>query len=67
MSVKTVEHKANKGQPMTIDELEAFVQDARRSGATGGEVVKVTATWGGKIGKLAVDIQVAAGVPLDKP
>jgi hypothetical protein len=58
--VKTVEHKAAKGSTLTLDELAAFVDDARRSGATGGEIVSVTASWGGKIQKLAVEVQAGA-------
>lgn len=69
MAAKRIEHKADKGNAFTLDELVAFVQDAMRSGASGSEIVGVGATWGGKIQKLNVDVQVPAtgSVALDKP
>lgn len=69
MAAKRIEHKADKGNAFTLDELAAFVQDAMRSGASGSEIVGVGATWGGKIQKLNVDVQVPAtgSVALDKP
>jgi len=61
MALKTIEHKAEKGRTLTLDEVAAFVDDARRSGATGTEVVSVTASWRGKIQGLAADVQATVG------
>jgi hypothetical protein len=38
----------------------AFVEDARRSGAVGGQIVHGTVSFGGKLQKLVVDVE---GVP----
>jgi len=64
MAVKKVEHSAPKKQAMTLDDLDAFVQDARRSGATGTEHLDAGVTWGGKLQKLAVEVDPA---PTDQP
>lgn len=68
MALRTIEHKADKGKTLTLDELAAFVQEAMRSGAEGTEIVGVTASWGSKIQKIRVDVKVGVGdaVPLDK-
>lgn len=58
MSTRKIEHKAPKKQTMTLDELAAFVQDAMRAGADGGEVPHAELTLGGKIKQLAVDVPV---------
>ncbi|GHK02864.1 hypothetical protein SY2F82_46610 [Streptomyces sp. Y2F8-2] len=70
MALKKVEHSAPKKQVMTLDELEAFVQDARRTGATGREEVEARVSFGGKIQKLSVEVQAPPadrGPSLDKP
>lgn len=58
MALKKIEHKAAKGQTLNLDELEAFIQDARRSGATGTEPVSARVTFGGKVNQLSVDVTV---------
>lgn len=63
MALKTIEHKADRGSVLTLDELAAFVQEAMRSGADGTETVGVTASWGSKIQKIRVDVKVGAAVP----
>jgi hypothetical protein len=68
--MKKVEHKAPKKQLLTLDELAAFVQDAMRSGAHGGEVVAATVSFGGKLQRVAVDVDVQGardGIPMEKP
>lgn len=60
MSLKKIEHKAPKGQVMTLDELAAFVQDAMRSGANGSEPVTVSVSWGSKLQRLGVEIEIPA-------
>lgn len=60
MAAKRIEHKADKGKAFTLDGLAAFVQDAMRSGASGSEIVGVGATWGGKIQKLNINVQIGA-------
>lgn len=60
MAMKRVEHAAAKGQLLTLDEVAVWVQDAMRSGATGGEVVSVKISFGGKLQKIAVDVDTKA-------
>jgi hypothetical protein len=64
MALKKVEHNAPKKQALTLDDVAAFVQDARRSGATGTEEIDAGVTWGGKLQKLSVEV---ATVPSDRP
>lgn len=45
------------GKAMTLREIAAFVERARSSGASGHEHVQVTATLGGKVKRLAVEIE----------
>ncbi|GGO82688.1 hypothetical protein [Wenjunlia tyrosinilytica] len=52
---KEIKHTAG-GKYMTFAELEAFVRDANATGATGKEILKAEVTIGGKLKKLAVDI-----------
>jgi hypothetical protein len=59
MAQKKIEHKAAKGQTLTLDELEAFIADARRSGAAGTELVSARVSFGGKIQQLSVDVPAA--------
>lgn len=68
MALKKVEHAAPKKQAMTLDDLEAFVRDARRTGATGREEVQVGMSWGGKLQKLAVEVDMtsASRVTIEK-
>ncbi|MFI1166116.1 hypothetical protein ACH4UM_21465 [Streptomyces sp. NPDC020801] len=49
---------------MNLDDLDAFVQDVRRSGATGTEEVMVRMSWSGKLQKLAVEVEMA---PTSRP
>ncbi len=57
MAKKRVEHAADKGAVLTLDEVAAWVQDAMRSGADGGSPVKATVSFGGKIQKISVDVE----------
>jgi hypothetical protein len=58
MAKKRVEHAADKGSFLTLDDMAAFIEDARQSGARGDEVVEVRASFGGKLQKLTVDVEV---------
>ncbi|MEU8590409.1 hypothetical protein AB0C59_25915 [Streptomyces sp. NPDC048664] len=62
MALKKVEHAAPRKQVMNLDDLEAFVRDARGAGATGSEVVEVEISWGGKMQRVGVAIEM---VPTD--
>lgn len=68
MALKKVEHTAPKKQFLTLDEIDAWVQDARRSGARGDEIANATVSFGGKLQKVSVEVEVApAGKPrMDK-
>lgn len=63
---KQIQHEAPKGGALTLDDVAAFVEDARQSGASGAEVVAVTATWGAKIRSLTVDVTTPAPDPFSK-
>jgi hypothetical protein len=60
MAMKKVEHAADKGQYLTLDEVAAFVQDAMRTGADGSTVVNATVSFGGKLQKISVDVETVA-------
>lgn len=62
MAKKKVEHAADKGSFLTLDDLAAFVQDAMRTGADGGAVVNATVSFGGKLQKLSVDAETVSMV-----
>jgi hypothetical protein len=47
------------GGALTLDELAAFVQDAMRSGASGGETPKVRINWGGTIKRIEIEVSPA--------
>jgi hypothetical protein len=64
MALKKIEHSAPKKQFMNLNDLEAFAADARRSGATGTEPIEASISWGGKLQKLAIDVDTA---PADRP
>jgi hypothetical protein len=68
MAIKKIEHKAAKGQKLTLDEVAAFVQDAMQSGASGSEIVGGDFSFGGKLQALSVDVDVPRTdtAPLDK-
>lgn len=57
MAKKKVEHAADKGQHLTLDEVAAFVQDAMRTGADGSAVVNATVSFGQKLQKISVDVE----------
>ncbi|MGW7247715.1 hypothetical protein [Streptomyces decoyicus] len=57
MATKKIEHQAPKGHFLTLDELGAFVQEALRNGADGGEVVHARVSFGSKLQRLAVEVQ----------
>ena len=60
MSTRKVEHKADKRETFTLDELAAFVQEAMRAGANGDEHPSVQIALNGKIQKVWVDVDTAA-------
>jgi hypothetical protein len=62
MAMKKVEHAADKGRFLTLDEVAAFVQDAMRSGADGSTVAKATVSFGGKLQKISVDVETGSMV-----
>jgi hypothetical protein len=64
MALKKIEHSAPKKQVMNLNDLEAFAADARRAGAIGTEPVEAGISWGGKVQKLAIDVEAA---PADRP
>ncbi len=53
---KQIKHTANT-RHMTLAEIEQFAADARASGATGDETPTVTASIGGRIKALTVDVR----------
>jgi hypothetical protein len=57
MAQKKVEHTADKGSHLTLDEVAAWVQDAMRSGASGDSPVVVRAGFSGKLQKISVDVE----------
>jgi hypothetical protein len=57
MAKKKVEHASAKGSFLTLEEVAAFVEDARRSGAVGAQIVHATVSFGGKLQKLVVDVE----------
>lgn len=60
---KKIEHEGTDGQPMTLDELSAFVADAYASGAKGDETVGAAVTLRGKLRS----VKIAAPVPAERP
>ncbi|WP_030992242.1 hypothetical protein [Streptomyces sp. NRRL S-1813] len=65
MATKKIEHQASKGHFLTLDELGAFVREALRNGADGGEVVHARVSFGSKLQRLAIDVPQAATAPAD--
>jgi PII-like signaling protein len=53
---RRIEHKAARGQFVTLDQLAAFVQEAMRAGADGATVVEGTVSFGGKLQRVALKI-----------
>lgn len=45
------------GKNLTLDELARFVQDARRAGAAGSEVVKARVSIGGALRQLEIAVE----------
>lgn len=60
MSTHKIEHKAEKRDTLTLDQLAAFVQDAMRAGAAGDEHPAVQIAFNGKIQKINVSINTDA-------
>jgi hypothetical protein len=56
MAKKKVEHTADKGGYLTLDEVAAWVQDALRSGASGSEPVRARVNFSGTIKLIGVDV-----------
>lgn len=61
---KKIQHEASD-KFMTLDEIAAFVQDARRAGATGSEIVSATVSFGQKLKDVTVSVDTTA-TRLDK-
>lgn len=57
MALRKIEHVAARKQLLTLDEVEAWVRDARRSGATGSEIVAARVSFGGKLQKVSVEVE----------
>jgi hypothetical protein len=53
---RTITHGAVK-KAMTLDELAAFIHDAKRAGASGSETAKVRVNFGGTIKKIEVALR----------
>lgn len=49
---------ADRKHGMTLDELAAFVEEARQAGAAGSTVVRMVATWKSSIKELSMDVEV---------
>lgn len=64
MAIKPITHKAPKKQTMTLRDIEAWVKDARDSGATGDEHPEGTVSWKSGIESLSIDVEM---VPQDTP
>jgi hypothetical protein len=60
MTMKRIEHAAPKGELLTLDKVAAWVQDAMRAGATGGEIVGATISFGGKLQKIRIEVDASA-------
>lgn len=58
MAKKTIEHKADRGQHLTLDEIAAWVQEAMRAGADGSSIPRVVVSFSGKPQKLTIDVDV---------
>lgn len=57
-TVQMIVHKP-AGAAMTLNELEAFVQDAKRSGATGSEVPQIVMYDGFRTGAKRAEVEIA--------
>lgn len=55
--MKRIEHAADKGQFLTLDQVAAFVQDAMRAGAAGDEIVGASVSFGQKLQKINVAVE----------
>jgi hypothetical protein len=60
MANKRIEHTADRGQHLTLDEIATWVQDAMRAGADGSTVVEARVSLGGKLQKIGVATTSAA-------
>lgn len=61
MALKKIEHRAAKGEFLSLDELAAFVQEAMRAGVAGSEAVQASVSFGGKLQRLTVDMPAPIG------
>jgi uncharacterized protein YbbC (DUF1343 family) len=52
---------ADRKHGMTLDELAAFVAEAKAAGAAGHTVVKMSSTWRQSIQSLSVQVEVDCG------
>jgi hypothetical protein len=53
---RTVKHKAaDSRHGMTLDELDAFVQEAKRQDVPGDTTVRIDSTWRNSIKKIRVE------------
>ncbi len=53
---RTVTYEAVK-KALTLDELAAFIEDAKLAGASGSEAAKVRVNFGGKIKRIEVALR----------
>ncbi|MCT9092860.1 hypothetical protein N4G70_28905 [Streptomyces sp. ASQP_92] len=65
MTTKKIEHAALKGELLTLGEVAAWVQDAMRAGASGGEIVGATISFGGKLQKIRIEVDADAKAPVE--
>jgi hypothetical protein len=59
MAQKRIEHAADKGGHLTLDEVAAWVQDAMRSGTAGNTPVDARVRFGGRLFQIGVGVQTA--------
>ncbi|MFI2078480.1 hypothetical protein [Streptomyces triculaminicus] len=57
MATRKIELTAGKRESLTLDQLAAFIDDARRSGASGDEAVAATVTFGGKLRGVSIGVK----------
>jgi hypothetical protein len=62
MATRKIEDAAEKKQSLTLDQLAAFVQDAMRSGASGGELVSARVSFGAKLQTISIEVETSTPV-----
>lgn len=66
MAIRKIEHKAPKKHYLTLNDLAAFVDAARHSGADGTETVGAVVSIGGRLQALTIEVD-APAEPLAPP